>query len=152
MVLWGKKSIILRKRLPKKNQSKTPQSPLQGKNVLMIDHRGQWTNLQSHDNAKPVWILLKVVLKLNWEIGGGQVGDEGVKASFLLKGSQYRSCLELLNWDNKGRTGEIFMHYKYFDVIIIIFFYHVPVLLWPFLKVYKCTFPALFQEIWNQQV
>ena len=52
---------------------------------MIYHHWGQRTSLQSHDNAKLVQILLKVVVKLSWETRGEQVRDTGVKASSLSK-------------------------------------------------------------------
>ena len=45
---------------------------------MIYHHWGQRTSLQSHDNAKLVQILPKVVVKLIWETRGEQVRDTEV--------------------------------------------------------------------------
>lgn len=52
---------------------------------MIYHHWGLRISLQSHDNAKLVQILPKVVVKLSWETGGEQMRDTGVKASSLSK-------------------------------------------------------------------
>lgn len=129
---------------------------------------GSETNLQSHGNAKTVQIWLKLVVKFYWENMRGQMGDKRAKLHFFLRGSRYRSCLNLLNQDNSINTliggVKVFTIYKNanwlsasgiwvwrvgtgrtWDVLCIknipMLFFHIHVLIWQFLKVHKCTFP-----------